>query len=391
MAQSDPLGRYTKFSSQPKNSGENERSLRFYLQSIARKLLPDERIRICLRHRRHDVVNVEILYSEENRRARYSGLMRCGSLWSCPLCSVSISEMRRKELTEAINNNRQKYMRLLITYTARHHTGMPLQPTMIAMTNAYRRYKSGRFGMFLREEMGQIGAIRATEITYGRNGWHPHFHELAFFDWDKIGRDTKPIELEFAMIQHCAAQWVKCLRTEGLDAIERIAYDVTSGGPKVDEYVAKYGRLPIEIQWGQASELTRQQSKLASMDGRTPFELLIDYENGCVDAGRLFIEYFHATKGRKQLFWSPGLKEMLGLTEKTDDEALEDTCENDEIILAAIEPDDWRLVIKQDKRAELLNIASLGDISAVWRFIGQLREDDTGEGGAILIDDLLDD
>ena len=30
--------------------------------------------------------------------------------------------------------------------------------------------------------LGYHGRITATEVTYGDNGWHPHFHILMFFD-----------------------------------------------------------------------------------------------------------------------------------------------------------------------------------------------------------------
>lgn len=385
---SEPLGIHTKFSS-TKGRNSEERCIKYYLQSLSRELLPDERVRICLRHRLPGKETIDVFYNSTLARARYGGLMRCGSVWQCPVCSSAISERRREELQTAFNNTRKRYLRLLVTYTARHRGGDSLSRTLLGLTEAYKLFKGGRHGLFLKSEMGQIGAIRATEITFGNNnGWHPHFHELAVFDWEALG-DVTPSELSESLRSHCSARWQVCLEKSGLNGIANIAYNVSGGAHDVDEYVAKFGQLPLDGVWGQSSELTRHQSKRAiTNDGKTPFELLSDYGNGDKKAGKLFIEYAIATKGRKQLFWSQGLRSLLGIDEIEDSEACAEEEESD-ILLASIGIDDWRLILKSNTRAEILNIASIGDVSALWRFIGQLREEvDMSDTSGAVIDEL---
>src|SRR5690349_16250907 len=92
---------------------------RFYLQSFARSLLPDERVASCLRVIAPHKTHVEIHKSKVTKRARYKNLMVCGSVWQCPVCASYISEVRRKELSGAINKWTGGLV--LLTYTASHH------------------------------------------------------------------------------------------------------------------------------------------------------------------------------------------------------------------------------------------------------------------------------
>ncbi|MFX9934746.1 rolling circle replication protein, Rep63 protein, partial [Acinetobacter baumannii] len=74
--------------------------------------------------------------------------------------------------------------------------------------------------------------------------------------------------------------------------------------------------------------------------GFTPFDLLqlsmyseTVFEKYC---GKLFQEFAIAMKGARQLVWSRGLKALLELDEKTDEELAEET-EKDAITLRTID------------------------------------------------------
>ena len=74
---------------------EVQRAIRFEryaMQSVAKDLLPNERVKICLRHVAGD--NVEVRKHLKTEKAFYSGLMVCGSVWMCPVCASKISERR---------------------------------------------------------------------------------------------------------------------------------------------------------------------------------------------------------------------------------------------------------------------------------------------------------
>ncbi|SRR5258708_5626399 len=78
------------------------RLMRWQLQREAQDLLPEERVAFCMR--RIQASMVDVLYSPHRQLAHYQGLMRCGSVWVCPICAAKISEHRRSELEQAIAN-----------------------------------------------------------------------------------------------------------------------------------------------------------------------------------------------------------------------------------------------------------------------------------------------
>ncbi|MBV6574955.1 rolling circle replication protein, Rep63 protein, partial [Acinetobacter baumannii] len=81
--------------------------------------------------------------------------------------------------------------------------------------------------------------------------------------------------------------------------------------------------------WGIESELTKGHVKKGRNGGFTPFDLLqLSLYNETIfekDFGKLFQEFAIAMKGSRQLVWSRGLKALLDLDEKTDEELAEET------------------------------------------------------------------
>ena len=77
-------------------------------------------------------------------------------------------------------------------------------------------------------------------------------------------------------------------------------------------------------------------------------------------------------KGQRQLVWSKGLRELLGLeAEKTDEEiAVEE--EEDALLLASLSVGAWRVILANDARAEVLQIASAGDVDRLDTFLMEL-------------------
>lgn len=68
---------------------------------------------------------------------------------------------------------------------------------------------------------------------------------------------------------------------------------------------------------------------------------------------RLFIEFANAYKGKKQCFWSRGLKKLLNIHEKKDDEIVQETQE----IVFAIKSKTWDLIKKKGQREYILRLA----------------------------------
>ena len=110
-----------KFASRTGNDPETlaaKRLRRFYLQAVARELLPSARINQCLRSVIPGKGCVNINYSKKFTRAHYGNLVQCASVWVDPVCSSKITERRRVELEEALG--RSPWPGVMITLTLQH-------------------------------------------------------------------------------------------------------------------------------------------------------------------------------------------------------------------------------------------------------------------------------
>lgn len=358
------LGIYTEFASAEVTNEVERITRKYYLQSLARELLPNERVNACMRIIAPHRSNVDLMRNPENKRTSYRGVIRCSSVWNCAVCSSAITEGRKRELESAIAIT--PHPAVMITYTLRHLQHEPLKAVMTKLYAAYRRMKSGRAAKRDKEEWRYVGYIRAFEITHGQNGWHPHFHELLFADG--INQDMIP-----AFWNQYRKRWNEILKTVEGEGNEHALTVTNAEDHTVKEYVAKYGRLPTRPSWNIASEITKQPAKTGkSLTGRAPLQLLFDYGAGDEEAGRLFIEYAEAVKGRSQLQWSRGLKELLQIDEATDGELAEDYDDQYQV-LTVLNADQWKTIRDYSLQAEVLAIATHGDPELVHKFLNDYR------------------
>jgi len=336
------------------SKGENKSSvhLRFALQSAARELIPHERIRACFRYHLPNEDKVTVHHHKTAKKAYFSGLMVCGSIWHCPVCANRVSEERRKELHRSLMNWTGGLA--MVTYTASHHIGTPAKELIEAITDGVRRFKSGRFFNDAKQVYGWIGSAKALEITYGDNGWHPHVHELIFFN-SELG-ETALDKLEFDM----RIRWRDVLGARGYLASTERGLVLQTADSKLAEYVAKWGHEPsidnpnFRDKWSLDKELTKSAVKKGKKHGRTPTQMLLDYVAGDFQSGELWREYALAVKGKRQLVWSRGMREMLRLgIEKTDEEIAAEI-PGETIVYATFNIDQWRKVLRHDLRGEIL-------------------------------------
>lgn len=340
---------------------------RYALQSAARDLLPREAVAKCMRKIIPGVDRdaVSVLYAPAKEAAHFGGLQICKSVWHCPVCSAKISEKRREDLTAGLRSWSEQYTAenrrvLLVTFTLQHDKSDDLSVIFGALKAARRLLVSGRKAVAFKEKYGIVGHIRALELTHGVNGWHPHQHVLMFFNQEV---PIIPFERDIKVL------WSDCVRAKGRYASYEHGCDVRFSDSDIADYVAKWGYEP---KWTPAHEMAKSGSKLGRRDGNTPMQLLSDYLDGDQQAGRLWLQYAVNFKGERQLHWSKGLRQLLGLAiEKTDEEL---AVEQDEIaiILASLTVGAWRVVIANDARGELLEVASSGDPDQVQRFLVRL-------------------
>ena len=164
----------------PYRTPQQLRAERYALKSVVNRMFPKSLTAKCCRMRIPHK-SVCILKTPEFQKAHYAGLCRCCSVWLDPVCAASISEGRRAELVAAVATAKAMgWQVVLMTCTIPHGLGDDIKAMLKQMLDAWRRMSTGRAGKDMRKLLGVQGTIRASEVTDGKNGFHPHFHVLIF-------------------------------------------------------------------------------------------------------------------------------------------------------------------------------------------------------------------
>ncbi len=280
---------------------------------------------------------IEVKISAENH-GFYSGIETCGNVWACPVCSPKIQARRGQEIGQVVEKAyAEGYKVSLITFTHPHYKGQRLAKLIDMQNRALRLFRQGRFFQDWKEDYGYFGTITAAEVTCGRNGWHWHHHALFITKSD--GWDDSIFKL----------RWINCLKKVGFDITDNNWADVYVHGLDImrnchsKDYLTKMGLKG----WGVENEV-RGGSGKDSMGGKSPFELLR------VEDWDSWQEYVRATRGRKQLVWSKGLKAWAFVEELTDEEIASKE-EQEQVKKIAVVPEVvWWQLVRRGLRLELL-------------------------------------
>ncbi|WP_166525000.1 protein rep, partial [Pseudomonas sp. CAH-1] len=316
------------------------------------------------------VGEIGIHASREHSSAFYSGVMNCGSVWACPICAAKVQERRREEVAKAVAwAEAEGLQSVMVTLTFPHYAWHILGDLVKQQADALHRLRAGSPWARFKTATGYQGLIRSLELTFGEHGWHPHTHELWFVNAEVDAEAMKARILE---------RWRNCCARAGLLDLENVdqvrafnkhAVDV-KGWCQASDYLAKQDD---SRHWGVDSEIAKASTKQGRAKGKHPFRLLAMAVDGDKVAGAKFVEYAGVMKGRRQLFWSAGLKKRVLIEEKTDEEIVEDQVDKADL-LGFLTRAEWKLVRSTGNRARLLDIAeSNGGWAAVQHFLRSLR------------------
>lgn len=305
-------------------------------------------------------------------KAGFSGLQSCGSPWACPVCSGKIAAVRAAEIQSAVDAWHALGHRVVFTtFTMRHYSRHVLAELWDGLSNGWGKVTSGSSWERDSDTYGQVPVIRtkrrqkdgvkftvsepgkrvhfirAVEVTHGDNGWHVHIHALMFV------RSGMTQGGATALGRSMFGRWKRALVNAGLPAPTR-SHGVDSklvpadGTMPLGEYFAKavYGQPPKASKTTVGWELSGGMGKAGRRENRTPFQILGDIavDGDAVDLAR-WRDFEQASKGRRQITWSHGFRELLGLgTEKTDEEITEEDLGGDVVMtFTAQEWQGWRL------------------------------------------------
>lgn len=102
--------------------------------------------------------------------------MRCGRQYSCPVCAAKKAAHRADELDRMMHGDPCGRWQM-VTFTIRHHAGERLDALLSELMQGLRRVRRTRA---VRDifDANVTATVRAVEVTWGANGWHPHVHLL---------------------------------------------------------------------------------------------------------------------------------------------------------------------------------------------------------------------
>lgn len=320
----------------------SSRAERYALKSVVNRLLPTSRTSKCMRWR-VPKQELQIHKSNVHGRAFYSGLQVCASVWACPVCAAKISERRRADLVEAITTAKAQGLSVyLLTLTVPHGLGDDVRQVLDSMLAAWRKCTTSRAGSNVKKLIGLVGTVRALEVTHGANGFHPHLHVLLFLDG----------QLSPAAVQEAwRPLWQQACQRAGLPKPSDLHGCRVDDGSHAAAYASK---------WGLESEMTKGHTKKGKQGGRTPWDLLREVLSAGSDAAKcsaLFRVYAEAFKGRRQLYWSNGLRALLELSQEATDEEIAAAQEDSSRVLAALTTEEWQAILATKSEAIVLNFA----------------------------------
>jgi hypothetical protein len=305
------------------------------------------------------IADVEI--RKRDGTAHYHGLLRCGSVWECPVCAGQISAERANEITQLTKKARAEGLDVsLLTLTVRHGMGDNLKAIRAGVAKALTRMKSGRQWQLFGERVGLFGMVRAMEVTHGpTSGFHPHLHLLV------LHRKLSPSEATEAR-SWLSERWqryvVRFLGEEHKPELER---GCDFRPCRNDKYLAKMGL-----------ELTLDDTKKAKGGNRGMWQVAEDFQatGDCADLA-IWRTYCDGMLGARQLVWGKGLKAWAGIGEKTDEEIVQGEDAVEELVVS-IPVKTWKQVCLAPNMdgllAHLLDVAETGGRKAVEKVLASL-------------------
>lgn len=388
-----PLDTYTGFEAAPSRTEQSPKHdpetgevlppfdpvAKWELQAKARRFLPEhKRLWKCHYVRCSTEYGVEVRTAKPSGKAFYGGLMVCGLVWLCPVCAAKVQRVRADELHEGLTRWTAAGGTVeLVTYTVPHGRSDRLQGLDEGLRRAYRLLVGSRTYRALQEELGVVGSVVAPEVTWGPvTGWHPHLHVLRFRLGEPAAARSGPGPASTAAGSASTLRLFELWR----DAVDRAGLGVASpkafrvqDATRAARYVAKMGTEAYI--WRTADELARSHSKRGREGRMTPFDFLRSAVAGSDGPWRpLWREYAEAFRGRRQLRYSPGLRDLLGALDSRTDEQVAASLKEPYALLQALSDDDWRVVREAGARArgELLQVAELHGTEGVRLYIAAL-------------------
>jgi hypothetical protein len=304
--------------------------------------------------------------------SHFTGLMTCGLVWMCPVCSAKIRHGRALKVEKGLNRALEMGHGIeFVTLTSRHHLGQALADLFGRTQEAWQAMGRDKSFKALKARFG-LRFITVREVTYGPNGWHPHLH-LAVITWVPLSVPERG-ELEEGFWRG----WSHQLQRVGLSALRGpgVLVKPCTSTDGLSTYLCKVSGDDGSTR-SASMELARSDLKRARSGHRNPEQIAEDYvETGDLADLALLQEYWKATKRRQMMTWGNGLKAHLGLDEidETDEELA--AAEVGGEVLLRIGRTAWARIISLGLRVHVLEVAERSGREGLRALMREIAPDD---------------
>lgn len=325
---------------------------------------------------------VGLLHHPQAESASYKGLLACASIWLCPVCAAKITERRRVAYDAVFKSLSVSNPVVMLTLTLQHERDDTLAGLLEILLSSYdRMLTTGKTAAKFLKRWGILGRARSLEVTYGVNGWHVHLHVALI-----LSVPLSEVDLP-AFSDGCKQRWTSILdRFGGYASWDHGAVLTVESDPT---YIVKLGFEDIELVrsgsgWSLGAELAKSVAKRASRGGLTPSGLLAVYLSGGLqsadlnltqdEAAELWIEYASQLQSQRHIVASGVMLELLDQHggDKSDEE-LESEQIEDAVVLAYLTYRQWRVILANDARGELLDVCAGGDADQLVAFLRDFK------------------
>lgn len=269
---------------------------RYQMRSVSQELSGASAVRLCGRVAagHQGATGTVTLEARQDGTLGFTGLLRCNSVWECPVCAPRLMQARAEQLRELFTRHQEAGGSvLMVTLTGPHDYGDDLESMRRHVANAWRKVITGAPWSRWRKRHHVIGFVRSLEVTHGANGWHPHLHILVYF----AGKKPPAGELvrrwffnRWALAFTRGTAWRFPSRENGCVVTV----------PKEGDYLAKMGL---------SSELTLSHKKRGRARNRSPWQILADLASKGEERDEvLWREWSSGMRGARQLTFSRELR-----------------------------------------------------------------------------------
>lgn len=316
----------------------DRRDERYTHREQLRSVSSIKRIRSCGTPIGVSEVGVKVSGTGSKAIAGFTGLESCGSVWACPVCAAKVASVRQNDIQQVVLGHMENGGSVaMLTMTMRHNKGQKLADLWDGISAAWKAATNGAGWRADRDTFNVDGYVRTVEVTHGQNGWHVHVHALL------LGQGYTDL---MALKSRMWNRWQASLTKNGFakpdenvgseihyiegkkNASKALAEYFTKAGFSEKDESTDYGQVQADAKAVNkiTLEAARSDLKQGKWGNRTPWGILADvFKHGDAADMKLWHEYEKASRGRRQVTWSRGLRSEHGLDEKqqTDEEISE--------------------------------------------------------------------